>query len=88
MYQETLKEQAEHIEQEARMVVPGIQALLGFQFVAVLNERFSHLNYTEQYLHWLALLLVAAAAACVMAPAAYHRKVEPRSISEDFVRLA
>jgi hypothetical protein len=28
---------------EARMVLPGIQALFGFQLIAVFNERFAQL---------------------------------------------
>ena len=29
--------------EEARMVLPGIQALFGFQFITVFNERFRQL---------------------------------------------
>src|SRR5439155_12636614 len=58
---------------EARVVLPGIQALFGFQFVAIFNTSFQELADQEKYLHLAALLLVAIAVALIMAPAAYHR---------------
>jgi hypothetical protein len=82
--------------EEARTVVPGIQALFGFQLVAVFNQRFSaDLSSPEQHLHLAALLLSALACALVMAPAAFHRRSHPRhvsarllSITSAFVRAA
>jgi hypothetical protein len=35
-----LETESDSIEQEARMIVPGIQALFGFQVIAVSNETF------------------------------------------------
>jgi hypothetical protein len=74
--------------EEARMVLPGIQALFGFQLIAAFNERFQRLAESEQVIHFVALILVALAIAIIMTPAAYHRLVERGSISEFFVRLA
>jgi hypothetical protein len=74
--------------EEARMVLPGIQALFGFQLIAAFNERFQELEPTEQILHFAALILVALAIAIIMTPAAYHRLVERGSISDFFVQLA
>ncbi len=34
----SLEEEARHILEEARMVIPGIHALFGFQLVAVFNH--------------------------------------------------
>jgi hypothetical protein len=73
---------------EARMVLPGIQALFGFQLIAVFNERFRELAPLEQQLHYASLVLVSLAIALIMTPAAYHRIVEQTSVSEFFVRLA
>ena len=70
------------------MVVPGIQALFGFQLIAAFNERFHQLGATEQIIHFLALILVALSVAIIMTPAAYHRLVEQGSVSQFFVRLA
>ena len=71
------------------MVLPGVQALFGFQLIAVFNRPFFDLlSAGERELHLVSLLLVAPAVAFVMAPAAYHRQVEPREISERFVTYA
>ncbi len=75
--------------EECRMILPGIQALFGFQLVAVYNGSFSQkLTPMEQQVHLLALALVALSGAIVMAPAAYHRQTEPRHASEGFILLA
>ncbi len=79
---------AQEVIDEARMVLPGIQALFGFQLIAVFNERFRTLERLEQGLHYAALVLVAIAIALIMTPAAYHRFVERTTVSEFFVRLA
>lgn len=73
--------------EEARMVVPGLQALFGFQLIAVFNTRFESLADTDQLLHLLATVLTALSIALIMAPAAYHRIVEPQAGSEFFIRL-
>lgn len=68
-----------HLLEECRMILPGLQALLGFQLVAVFSAQFeTHLSHTEQQLHLLALILLAIAGALVMTPAAYHRQTRPR----------
>ena len=79
---ESLEEEVDHIIEEIRMVLPGIQALFGFQLIAVFNQRFSELlPRTGQVLHLAALILVAAAKGLIMAPAAYHREAERGTIS-------
>jgi hypothetical protein len=86
---ETLEEEVEHIVEEGRMVLPGIQALFGFQLIAVFNQRFAEvLPPTGRVLHLAALLLVAVAIALVMAPAAYHRQAERGTISRYFANFA
>jgi hypothetical protein len=77
-----------HLLDECRMVLPGIQALFGFQLVAVFNQRFEQIPFGHQVVHLAATGLVALSAALVMAPAAYHRSVEPQGASERFVRLS
>jgi hypothetical protein len=73
---------------ECKMVLPGIQALFGFQLIAVFNQGFAEkLSTSEQYLHLAALALVAISGATVMAPAAYHRQTGPRHASEGFIHL-
>ena len=71
------------------MVLPGIQALFGFQLIAVFNDGFEHkLALGERQLHFLALFLVALSAALVMAPAAIHRQSQLREVSERFIWLS
>jgi hypothetical protein len=73
---------------EARMVLPGIQALFGFQLVATFNQRFTLLSPSSQYLHYAALLCIALSAAVIMTPAAYHRIAERYTNSKRFIRIA
>ncbi len=71
------------------MILPGVQALFGFQLIAVFNQGFGEkLSMSEQHLHLAALGLVAIAGALVMAPAAYHRQTAVRHASEGFLQFA
>jgi hypothetical protein len=80
---------ASHILEECRMVLPGIQALFGFQLIAVFNQGFGEkLSHVEQLVHLAALVLTVIATVLVMTPAALHRQAEPRRVSERFVWLA
>lgn len=87
--QESLEKEASHTLEEARMVLPGMQALFGFQLVAVYNQPFkSLLSAGEQHFHLAGLLLTAAAIALLMTPAAYHRQAEPHEVTCVFLRLS
>ena len=84
-----LSEAAGKLLDECRMVLPGIQALFGFQLIAVFNSNFAEkLSATLQQLHLLSMILVIVAAALVMTPAAYHRQTNPCLVSEHFIRLS
>lgn len=88
---ETLKlaDALTHVLDECRMVLPGIQALFGFQMIAVFNDGFSRkLSEGEQKLHIVAIVLVVAAIALLMAPAALHREAEPKMASDRFLRVS
>ena len=68
------------------MVLPGIQALFGFQLIAVFNDGFDRkLSEPQQLLHYAAIVLVTVAIALVMAPAAIHRQTSQREVSERFI---
>ncbi|MEA2840282.1 MAG: hypothetical protein QOF41_1612 [Methylobacteriaceae bacterium] len=84
---EELGKRAQNAIEEARMVLPGIQALFGFQLIAIFNQRFPQMPAGQQLLHYEALLLVGVAIGLIMAPAAYHRIVEQHSVSRFFVQL-
>jgi Family of unknown function (DUF6328) len=80
---------ASHLLEECRMVLPGVQALFGFQLIAVFNEGFGEkLSGGEQQLHFAALFLVAVSTALLMAPAAIHRQTQQRAVSERFIWIS
>ena len=82
----SLSEAVTHLLEECRMVLPGMQALFGFQLIAVFNSTFSEkLSSLEQKLHLVAIGLVVIAIALVMAPAAYHRQSGATRVTNDFV---
>jgi len=86
---ESLESQVDHIIEESRMVLPGIQALFGFQLIAVFNSSFSQvLPRAGRLLHLAAVVLIACAIALIMAPAAYHRQAERHRVSSFFADYA
>ena len=66
---------------EARVILPGAQALLGFQFIVTMTRRFDELPVHWQGLHFLSLGLVTAAVLLLISPAAIHRQAF--SVSDD-----
>lgn len=86
---ESVKDALQQTLDEARMVLPGVQALFGFQLIAVFSDGFERrLDEAERTLHLAAIALVTIAIALVMTPAAYHRQVEPRRATVSFLALA
>jgi hypothetical protein len=85
----SLFEAAEMILEECRTVLPGIQALFGFQLIAVFNSGFAQkLTPDQQHLHLFAIALVVAGAGLIMTPAAYHRQNGSRRLTWRFVDLS
>jgi hypothetical protein len=83
-----VKDKIEQALTEARVVLPGAQALLGFQFASMLVEGFDKLPGSSKYVHLLSLALMVLAVILLMAPAAYHRIVEEGQDTEHFHRVA
>jgi len=84
-----LSRAAQYLLEECRMVLPGIQALFGFQLVVVFNAGFSEkLSEGQQRLHLIAIGLVACAIALIMTPAAYHRQTGSDQVTSKFIRFA
>lgn len=73
---------------EARVVLPGAQALLGFQLAMVLMEPFAGLPQSAKLVHLGSLGLIALATVVLMAPPAYHRIVERGEDTERFHTFA
>ena len=84
----SVENKVEQVLIEARVVLPGVQALLGFQFVVVLTDSFERLPPFSQYVHLASLGLMALAMILLMTPAAYHRVAEEGHDTEHFQRLA
>src|SRR4051812_21446051 len=84
---EPLKDEITNLIEEARMVLPGIQALFGFQLIAVFNDGFRRLDSALQGAHLAAVLLVTVSIVLIMTPAAYHRIAERGEVSRRFSRL-
>jgi hypothetical protein len=83
-----LAKAGEMLLDECRMVLPGIQALFGFQLVAVFSERFASLPEHAQRLHIAAIALVALAVSMIMTPAAFHRQRDPRQVDAAFIHVS
>jgi hypothetical protein len=55
--QSELMKKAQVAVEEARMVLPGLQALFGFQMMSIFNARFETLPLGDQRLHLFAIFL-------------------------------
>jgi len=82
---EDLLDQERNSLDEARMVLPGIQAVFGFQLIAVFNDRFAQLPEVLRIAHFASLSLVVVAVALIMTPAAYDRLAEPDVVTRRFL---
>jgi hypothetical protein len=72
---------------EARVILPGAQALFGFQLAIVLTQSFETLPDLSRLVHALSIGLVALAIMLLMAPAAYHRIVYSGEDTQDMHRV-
>ena len=68
-----LKTKIEQLLTEARLIIPGGQALFGFQLIAMLTSGFDRLPQSAKIVHVAALCLVALNVILMMTPAALHR---------------
>jgi hypothetical protein len=83
-----LSHRIRHVLTEARVVLPGAQALLGFQFLTMMVDAFTRLPRSSQVVHLCSLLLITLATILLMVPAAYHRLVLAGEETEEFHDLA
>ncbi len=88
MAQTKLHDKVEQVLVEARVVLPGAQALMGFQFATMLVEGFDKLPDVSKGIHLISLLLMGVTVVLLMTPAAYHRIVERGEDTEHFHRVA
>jgi hypothetical protein len=72
---------------EARIALPGAQALLGFQLVVVMTKAFDQLPDASRVVHAVALCAVALSLVLLVAPAAFHRIVYDGEDTEQLYRI-
>jgi Family of unknown function (DUF6328) len=72
---------------EARVILPGAQALLGFQLVIVFTSAFENLPGSSRLVHGVALLCVALSVILLITPAALHRIVWAGEDTEAFLGI-
>jgi len=73
---------------ESRIILPGVQALLGFQFASYLTQAFEKLSPAAKAVNTGSLLLLVLAMVLLMTPAPYHRLAEGGESTEHFERVA
>jgi len=82
-----LKTKIEQLLTEARVIIPGGQALFGFQFIAMLTSGFDRLPQTAKIVHTVALCMIGMNIVVMMTPAALHRLSFDGEDSPRFFRL-
>lgn len=82
-----LKDKIEQLLTEARVIIPGAQALLGFQFVVVFVRSFGELPGWVKATHAFGLGAVALSVVLLMTPAALHRIAYAGESSQTFFRV-
>ena len=73
------------ILQELRVTQTGVQILFGFLLTMPLQSRFDKLDGYEQGLLVVAVLLLATATACIIAPVAWHRALFRHQLKTEIV---
>lgn len=73
---------------ESRIVLPGVQALLGFQFASYLTQGFETLSSAGKAVNTASLLMLVLAMVLLMALTPYHQLAEDGGNTERFERVA
>ncbi len=82
-----LEYQVEQLLTEARLIMPGAQALLGFQLTVTLTRAFAELPTEAKVVHAAALCCIGLAVLLLMSPASLHRIAFAGEDSLKFLRL-
>ena len=73
---------------ELRVILPGIQVLLAFQFTVPFNQRFGQLTSGQKAAFFTALACTAIAVVLLIAPTTYHRLQFREGDKENLLRLS
>lgn len=84
----SLGDRVSQVLTEARVVLPGAQAMLGFQFITFFERSFETLPSYVKLVHLACAGLIALTVVLLMTPAAFHRLAEAGEESERLVRVA
>jgi Family of unknown function (DUF6328) len=84
----SLKDRIAQVLVEARIVLPGAQALLGFQLAAYFTDAFERLPMAARVVHSASALCIGLTVLLLMTPPAYHRIAERGEDTPEFDRLA
>jgi hypothetical protein len=76
------------ILQEVRVAQTGVQLLFAFLLALAFQARFSSVTSFQRDTYVVTLMLCAAAAALLIAPAAFHRVVYGRRLKQHLVQVA
>jgi hypothetical protein len=76
------------ILQEVRVAQTGVQILFAFLLTLAFTSRFASVTQFQRDIYVLTLMLCAASAALLIAPAAFHRVVYRRRLKHHLVRIA
>jgi hypothetical protein len=82
-----LETQVDQLLTEARLIIPGVQALLGFQLTVTLTQAFAELPTQAKIAHAVALCCIGLAVILLMAPASVHRIAFSGQDDPDFLRI-
>ena len=82
-----LETQVDQLLTEARIIIPGVQALLGFQLTVTFTQAFAQLENGAKIVHAAALYCIGLAVVLLMAPASIHRIAFAGQDDPAFLRL-
>ena len=83
-----LHDRVNQVMTEARVVLPGAQAMLGFQLITFFERAFADLPGYVKAVHLACAGLIALTVVLLMTPAAFHRIAEAGEDSHRLVRVA
>ena len=83
-----LEDKITQVLTEARVVLPGAQALFGFQLAMTLMQGYERIPDSSKDVHLAATCAIALTVIFLMSPPAYHRIVEGGEDTERFHRFA
>lgn len=82
---DNLKQDADQVLQGIRIVLPGTQALMGFQFIAIFNQIFQSLSPGLKFLHFASLLCTIVCSIVLIALVAFQQIGEDGSATKNFL---